>query len=50
MLICKMKVVIQHEGADLNIKDDYGFTVLILASQEGNYEIVEILERAGATE
>lgn len=35
------------EGADLNIKDEDGWTALMQASQRGYFEIVELLVKAG---
>jgi len=41
------KAMIEH-GADVNAKDNYGYTVLILAARNGHTEIVELLIERGA--
>ena len=45
-----IEVVKQHiaAGADVNIKDDDGFTALYFAAQEGQKEIAELLIEKGA--
>jgi ankyrin repeat protein len=37
-------------GADVNTKDKYDTTALMIAEQMGHVEIVEILKQAGAKE
>jgi len=43
----KVKQLLES-GADVNAKNKYGWTALILASEEGHKEIVELLKSYGA--
>ncbi|MFZ3091694.1 MAG: ankyrin repeat domain-containing protein [Nitrospirota bacterium] len=39
-----------NKGADVNAKDKYGWTALMLASKKGHTGIVQLLKKAGAKE
>ena len=43
--IDQVKLLLE-KGTDVNIKDDYGHTVLHIASYHNNIEIVKLLENA----
>ncbi len=44
----KISELLINAGADLNVKDIYGFTPLMVATQLNNLELVKILCKAGA--
>ena len=38
-----------NNGADVNVKDSWGRTAMMVAKSKGHTEIVELLQQAGAT-
>lgn len=43
-------VILLAKGADVNAKDKYGGTALMVAAAEGYTEIIRLLKQAGAKE